>query len=118
MKKYRSYPLEFKQKLLAEIEGGHLSLTQAAREHQISLSVIEDWRKKHEEGRLGERHSSRERQLEQELVRCKKKIADLVLENDLLKKLRASSASPRRSSGLIVTSKKPDRSGGPENSSG
>ncbi len=113
MKKYRTFSVEFKEKLVAQIEGGAISLSQAAREHQLSPSLVDRWRKQYRHGELIHQPSTQEKAMARELERCKQKIADLLLENDLLKKLQTSSRSARRSSGSVVTLKNLDRSAGP-----
>jgi len=113
MKKYRTFSAAFKQQLVEQIESGAISGAQAAREHQLSSSLIDRWRHRYAEGRLVEKPSLQEKALERELERYKKKVAELVLENDLLKKLKASSRATRESNGSVVTIKNWDRSGGP-----
>jgi len=103
MRKYRTFSVGFKQQIVEQIESGGMSVGQAAREQQLSPSLIDRWRRQYAQGQLLERPSAREKALEHELERCKKKIADLLLENDLLKKLRGSSRSAKRWSGSVVT---------------
>lgn len=103
MKKYRHYPLDYKQRILSELESGQRSKAQIAREEKISLSLIDRWRKQSFEGKLRDYPSARERQLEKELDRYKKKVGELTLENDLLKKIADYSARMRKSNGYVVT---------------
>ena len=111
MKKYRTYTEDFKRSLIARIDSGELSLSAAARENNIASSLIERWRKQIHEGTLISRPTKRERQLEKELDRYKKKVGELTIQVDLLKKLNEVSACSRRSNGYIVTGKKADPSG-------
>ena len=103
MKKYRHYPLDYKQRIVSEFESGNRSKAQIAREEKISPSLIDRWRKQYLEGTLRDYPSTRERQLEKELDRYKKKVGELTLENDLLKKIADYSARMRKSNGYVVT---------------
>ncbi len=40
----RKFDFEFKQQVVQEIESGQKTLSQAARDYQISASVIQRWR--------------------------------------------------------------------------
>jgi transposase len=113
MRKYRTFTAAFKQQVVEQVESGGISVAQAAREFQLSPTLIDRWRRQYAEGQLIERPSAREKHLERELEQCKKKIADLVLEVDLLKKLRRSFPSAKRSSGSVVTLQNMQRSGEP-----
>ena len=110
-KKYRSYSTEFKRELIARIDSGELSLLEASREHDLAHSLVEKWRKRIHEGTLGERSTSREKQLERELDQYKKKVGELTLQVDLLKKLQQEIAEKRRQDGYIVTTNKGEKSG-------
>jgi len=103
MKKYRYFPLEYKQRIVHEIEAGQRTRAAIAREEHLSSSLIDRWQKQILEGTMVDHPSARERQLERELDRYKKKVGELTLENDLLKKIEEFSARTRRSNGLIVT---------------
>lgn len=111
MKKYRQYTEDFKRTLIASIDNGETTRGAAAREHNLSTSLIDRWREQIHEGTLIHRLSPREKQLEKELDRYKKKVAELVIQNDLLKKLRETSPRSKRSSGYIVTGGNTDQNG-------
>ncbi|HEY2932510.1 MAG TPA: transposase [Acidobacteriota bacterium] len=85
----RKFSLEFKQQILAEIASGQKSLGQAAREYQVSASVINRWRAHADQNQLSATPSARERALEAENERLKAKIGDLVMQNDFLKKFQS-----------------------------
>src|SRR5271157_2374421 len=105
MKKYRYFPLEYKQRIVHEIESGQRTKAAVAREEHLSSSLIDRWQKQIHEGTIVDHPTGRERQLEKELDRYKKKVGELTLENDLLKKIEEFSAHMRRSNGFIVTGK-------------
>ena len=67
----RKFDFEFKQQVVQEIESGQKSLSQAARDHQISASVIQRWRNLAKGKGLVERPSRREKTLEAENQRSK-----------------------------------------------
>jgi transposase-like protein len=104
MKKYRHFSEEFKRSLVAQIDSGAISKAAAAREHEISPSLLDRWQQQIHDGTLQQaRPTARERQLERELDRYKKKVGELIIQNELLKKLNETCASMRRSSGYVVT---------------
>lgn len=103
MKKYRTHTAEFKRDLIDRIEKNETTITEAAREYNISHSLIEKWRDKFQSGTLAERSTPRERQLEKELDLYKKKVGELTLEVDFLKKLKEFSASRKKSTSSIIT---------------
>jgi len=102
-KHYRTYSSEFKQKLVEEIDSGAVTLSEAARQHEISRSLIERWRAQIHGGTLLERPSSREKHSERELEKAQAKIGQLTMIIDTLKKIRKTSASTRESNGCVVT---------------
>ena len=103
MKKYRRFPLEFKQRIVQEIDSGLRSRTAVAREEKISSSLIDRWRKQAREGTMVDHPSACDRQLMKENDWLKKKVAEQAMEIDLLKKIEEYSRRMRRSNGFIVT---------------
>lgn len=83
----RKFDIEFKRRVVADIEAKVTTLTAAAREHGISPTVIKYWQKQLLEGTLSGTPSARETQLEKEVEKLKAKIGDLVMQIDLLKKM-------------------------------
>ncbi len=103
MKKYRRFSEEFKRSLVTQIDNGVMSKAAAAREHEISPSLLDRWQQQIHEGTMQVRPTARERQMERELDRYKKKVGELTIQNELLKKLNETCASMRKSSGYVVT---------------
>lgn len=103
MKKYRHFPLEFKQQILREIESGYRSKAAVAREEHISSSLIDRWQKQARKGTLRDHPTKKERQLERELDWYKKKVAEQAMEIDLLKKIDEYCRTMRKSNGSVVT---------------
>jgi transposase-like protein len=103
MKKYRYFPLEYKQRIVQEIESGLRTKAAIAREEHLASSLIDRWQKHVREGTLVDHPSAGERRLMRENDWLKKKVAEQAMEIDLLKKIDEYSRRMRRSNGLIVT---------------
>ena len=101
----RKFEAEFKRQLIMQIEAGQLTLAQAARDHQLSRSVVERWRNQYRNNALVDRPSHRERQLEAENTKLKAKIGDLVMEMEHLKKLQAWVQRRRSADTSVITAK-------------
>jgi len=102
-RKYRHHTLEYKQKIVQEIENNIRSLSAVCRQESLAMTMVERWRQQAREGTLQDHSTARERQLEKELERYKKKVGELSMEIDLLKKIEEFSLHMRKSNGFIVT---------------
>jgi transposase-like protein len=108
MARYRTYTIEFKRQLVEEHLGG-VSLTELARRHDISRELLRTWVKKYEAGDLaGGRPTTPDRRAyEAKIAGLERKVGQLTMELDLLKRgLR----SARRASGgtfSVVSGPKP-----------
>lgn len=107
MRKYRVHTAEFKRQIMAEFEAGRSQL-QLAKEHGISPGLIAKWRHKMESGEgFSDVPSAREKELEKQLELTERKLAQMVIENDLLKKLqKVISQRMKKPVGLLSTGKK------------
>jgi transposase-like protein len=105
----RKFETEFKRQLIAQIEAGQTTIGQAARDHQISRSVIERWRVRYHNNALVDRPSSRERQLEAENEKLRAKVGELVMQMDYLKKLQAWVQQRKNVDTSIITAKNWDQ---------
>ncbi|MDX2244321.1 MAG: transposase [Leptolyngbyaceae cyanobacterium bins.302] len=92
----RSFPYEFKKMIVEKAESGQYSITQIARDHEISPSLIGLWRKKLQAGEIQREPSYREKQLEAELEVYKKKVGELTVAVDVIKKHLSTLPSVRR----------------------
>lgn len=110
-KQYRHFEDDFKRDLIARIDSGELTKSQAARENNLSGSVIDRWQRQIHEGSMRVHPNANEKKLLRELDMYKKKVGELTLQIDLLKKLDEDLASMRRSNGYIVTGGNIGRSG-------
>ena len=105
----RKFEAEFKRQLVAQIEAGQITLREAAREHQLSRSLVEYWREQYRNNGLVDRPSSRERQLEAENEKLKAKIGDLVMQMDHLKKMQSWAQRKRNADTSVITAKNLDQ---------
>src|SRR4051812_21804500 len=108
MARYRTYTVEFKRQVVEEHLGG-VSLNQLARRHDISRELLRTWVKKYEAGDLaGGRPATPDRRAyEAKIAGLERKVGQLTMELDLLKK---GLSSARRASGgtsSVVSGPKP-----------
>jgi len=92
----RSFPHEFKKMIVDLAESGQYTVNQIARDHELSPSLIVQWRAKLQAGTMVREPSFRERQLEAELETYKKKVGELTVAIDVIKKHLHSFPSVRR----------------------
>ena len=105
----RKFDIEFKQQIVQEIESGQKTLSEAARNYQISASVIQRWRNLVEGKGLVERPSRREKALEAENQRLKAKVGELVMQVDHLKKLQDYAQQLKNANTSVITGKNLDQ---------
>ena|ERR1700737_1279393 len=115
-KSKKHYDIEYKRRIVQEyLQGGIKSAALAEREG-IERAQIYKWKIQLDNQARSERvdeiadtegvsfeQARKIRELEEELEASQKKIAQLVLENDLLKKTQPNSPFAKRSSGYIET---------------
>ena len=82
-RKRRKFELGFKKQLVAQIESGQITATQAGRNHDISPTVISYWRKQFQTGELTEGPTRREKALMKEMDGYKRLLAEAHREIDL-----------------------------------
>jgi transposase-like protein len=125
--KKRQFNDEVKRQAVDDYVSGRKSAAEVAAELGIVQNMIYRWRAQFEAQAKGDRidelvdegHSLQQArkilQLEEELAEYKRKLAEQILINDLLKKLRDSRASQPESelTGLIATMKSSARRKGP-----
>ena len=112
----KTYDVEYKRRIVQEYLGGDIKAADLAAREGIERAHIYKWkiqldnRRRHErtleiaDGEGVSLDQARQiRELEEELEASQKKIAQLVLENDLLKKIQTNSPFARRSSSYIET---------------
>jgi transposase-like protein len=124
-KSRKNYDLDYKRRIVQEYLRGEITSKALAEREGIERGQIYNWKTQLE---VRARHARIEeiadtegvsldqarqiRELEEELEATQKKLAQTILENDLLKKIQPSSAFARKSSGYIETKQLLDRSKG------
>jgi transposase len=85
------YTKEFREEAVKLITEEKLSLPEAARRASLPPSTLGNWVKAYREGRLGEVGKTYRplTEIEMELARTKKELADVKMERDILKKAAA-----------------------------
>ena len=114
MARYRTYTIEFKRQLVEEHLGG-VSLTELARRHDISRELLRRWVKKYEAGEFasggdGPPKSDR-RAYEAKIAGLERKVGQLTMELDLLKKGLRSARRVSGASTSVVSGPEPAASG-------
>lgn len=112
-KPQRRFSNQFKRDLVDQVEAGAISQSRAAREYEISPSLISRWRRQIREGTLVDRPTAREKAMEKELERYKKKVGELTLANDLLKKIQERQRRQRLLNESVVSPRTLDPSNKP-----
>ena len=87
MRTKRKLSIEFKKKLVEDINAGVLSMAQACRQHELSHTLVYRWTDQYEHGKL-ENEPSEKGALENKIADMERKIGQQAMEIDLLKKAR------------------------------
>ena len=85
------YTKELREEAVKLVTEGKLSLPEAARRLSLSPSTLRYWAKAYQEGRLGDVGKTQRplTEIEMELARTKKELAEAKMERDILKKAAA-----------------------------
>lgn len=92
----RSFNYEFKKMVVEQADSGQFSINQIARDYEIAPGLISTWRKQLQSGVLQPEPSARDRMMEMELDRYKKKVGELTMVVEVLKKHLSTFPSVRR----------------------
>lgn len=116
MKRKKAYDLDYKRQIVAEYLAGKVSAEEISKREGLIRGQIYKWRVQLERRERLERidaiaesegvsieQARRIRELEEELAATQQKLAQTVIENDLLKKLQPNSLFAKRSSGYVET---------------
>jgi transposase len=97
MARYRTHTIEFKRQVVGDHLSGGASLGELARRHDVSRELLRVWVRKHEAGTLGEQALGQadQRAYEGKIASLERKIGQLTMELDLLKKGPSSARRPR-----------------------
>jgi transposase-like protein len=104
-KKYRRFENTFKRHIVEQIESGRMRISDAAREYQISYSLLYLWRRQYHKTQFVEVQSPKERQLQAENEKLRAKIGDLVMQLDHLKKWQAWGPQQKSDDTSVITAK-------------
>ncbi len=90
MARYRTYTVEFKRQLAEEYLGGGASLNELARRHDLSRELLRIWVRKYQAGEFvagGGPATADRRAYEAKIAGLERKVGQLTMELDLLKKI-------------------------------
>ena len=109
MARYRTHTIEFKRQVAEEHLSQGAALSELARRHDISRELLRIWVKKYEAGDLacGRPATPDRRAYEAKVAGLERKVGQLTMELDLLKKGLASARRPRGASSSVVSGPKP-----------
>lgn len=86
---YKRYTKEFKQKVLREAsQGTHVA--EVARRFAVSRQLIYEWQQKQCDGTLHDSEGQKRAQLQRQVETLERKVGQLTIENDFLKKVLES----------------------------
>ena len=108
MVRYRTYTVEFKRRVAEEHLGG-VSLNELARRHDISRELLRTWVKKYEAGEFAGDGPLRpdRRAYEAKIAGLERKVGQLTMELDLLKRGLISARRPSGARSSVVSGPKP-----------
>lgn len=89
MKNRRKFGKDFKRKVVEEVRSGLLTATQAMKQYDLSSNLVYRWMDRYEHGKLDNEPTDRGA-LENKIAELERKVGQLAMENDLLKKLQTS----------------------------
>ena len=109
MARYRTYTVEFERQLVEEHLSGAAGLSELARRHDISHELLRTWAKKYEAGDLaGGRPTTPDRRAyEAKIAGLERKVGQLTMELDLLKRGLRSARRASGASTSVVSGPKP-----------
>ena len=87
-RRHRSYSLEFKRQVAQQYLSGEIPLARLARQHDISRNLIRVWIAKYEAGELDDEQVQGDllARYKARIAELERKVGELVMENNLLKK--------------------------------
>lgn len=109
MARYRTYTIEFKRRVAEEHLSGGTSLSELARRHDVSRELLRIWVKKYEAGEFaGDGPPRADRRADEaKIAGLERKVGQLTMELDLLKRGLRSARRARGASTSVVSGPKP-----------
>ena len=95
MKKVRRFGREFKRQVVEEVKSGLLTKAQASRQYQVVEGLLHKWVADYDHGKF-DNDPTETGALENRIAALERKVGQLTLENDLLKKTRELSLRRER----------------------
>lgn len=110
----RRYKREFKVQVVGDIRSGLMGWRESAREYGMSASTIRDWLERYadKESAMKQQAPALFAEHEAKIAALERKVGQLTMENELLKKTRARSLAEISASSSIVSGPKAVPSGG------
>jgi transposase len=105
MGRYRTYSIEFKRQIAQELLSGETSLQGLSKQHGICRHLLRLWLRKYEAGEFTDEAvvASSLEEYEARIAALERKVGQLIMENDLLKKTLPRSRSTNGASSSIVS---------------
>jgi transposase-like protein len=105
--------IEYMMMVCKEVEGG-MTYKQAAKTFDVSQGTLSQWVKKYRAGKLGEKvsyetESAKTQRLEENIHELKSEIAELYLQNQVLKKAITYTQKKRKLATSVITSENLDQ---------
>lgn len=109
MKQRRVHTIDFKLRVVREYLGKRAGVAQLARQYELSPNLIRGWVNQHEHGELvsGPGGEVRQKLLEARIAELERKIGQLTMENDLLKKTEVFFRQKQNANSLIISGPAP-----------
>lgn len=92
----KRYSHDFKKQVVEEFERGDLTAQALGRKHNVHPISVYQWAKKLREGTLQSTPTKRERELEKKLAATERKVGQMSMKIDLLKKLLVDHSQSQR----------------------
>lgn len=108
----RAFSLDFKRQVVAEVEGGLLSLSEAGKKYRICDGTIGRWLTNSRVGLITIHMTATEKALRLENELLKSKVGELTMQIDVLKKLEGYARQRKKEGSSVITSKSLAASGG------
>lgn len=117
-RRHRTYSLDFKRQVAQQYLSGEIALAALARQHDICRSLIRIWVAKYEAGEFDDEQVQGDGlgHYEARIAELERKVGQLVMENDLLKKARRASVLHNGANASVVSGPTVSRSGEAANS--
>ena len=105
MARYRTHTVEFKRQVVEEHLNGGTSLNELARRHDLARELLRIWVRKYEAGEFtGDGPTTADRRAyEAKIAGLERKVGQLTMELDLLKRGLISARRPRGASSSVVS---------------